>query len=71
MENTSSMYLYVNLNRDANYFFPVDSRDCMNSDPYEYKKTSARRWAQFIPIGMQNVLWKTYPEPPPPENVID
>ena len=33
MDNTSSMYLYMN--RDANFFFPANSRDCINSAPYE------------------------------------
>ena len=55
------MNLYVNLNRVANYFFPVENRDCMKSYPYEYRKMLARRWAQFIPIEMQTVWWKTFP----------
>ena len=37
MDKTSSMYLYVKLNRDANSFLPVESKDCINSASYEYK----------------------------------
>ena len=29
------MYLYVKLNRDASYFFPVESKDCMNTASYQ------------------------------------
>ena len=32
MDKTSSMYLFVKLNWDANRFLPVESKDCMNSD---------------------------------------
>ena len=31
MDKTSSMFLYMKLNRDANCFFLVESEDCMNS----------------------------------------
>ena len=31
MDKTSSMYLYVKLNWDANRFLPAESKDCMNS----------------------------------------
>ena len=34
MDNTSSMYLYVKLNWDANRFLPTESKDCMNSASY-------------------------------------
>ena len=61
MDNTSSMYLYVRLNRDATRFFPVESNDCMKYASYEYRKLSARRGAQFVPIGMPTVCWKTFP----------
>ena len=37
------MYLYVKLNWDAIFFFPVESKDCMNSASYEYRNMSARR----------------------------
>ena len=42
-------------------FFPVERKDCMNSASYEYRKMSARRRAQFVPIGMPTVCWKTFP----------
>ena len=37
-----SMYQLVRLNRNANCFFPVESKDCMNSASYEYRKISGR-----------------------------
>ena len=40
MDNMSTMYLYVKLNRDANRFLPVESKDCMNSASYEYRNMS-------------------------------
>ena len=46
------MYLYVKLNRDANRFLPAESKDCMNSDSYEYRNRSARRGAQLVPMGI-------------------
>ena len=55
------MYLYVKLNWDANFFFPAESKDCMNSASYEYRNMSARRGAQFVPIGMPTICWKTFP----------
>ena len=42
-------------------FFPVESKDCMNSASYEYRNVSARRGAQFVPIGMPTICWKTFP----------
>ena len=54
------MYLYVKLNRDASRFLPAESKDCMNSASYEYRKL-ARRGAQFVPMGMQIICWKTFP----------
>ena len=48
MDKTSSMYLYVKLNWDANRFLPAESKDCMNSASYEYRNMSARRGAQSI-----------------------
>ena len=41
MDKTSSMYLYVKLNWDANRFLPAESKDCMNSASYEYRNMSA------------------------------
>ena len=46
---------------DANFFFPVESKDCMNSASYEYRNMSARRGAQFVPIGKPTIRWKTFP----------
>ena len=61
IDNTSSMYLYVKLNWDANFFFPCESKDCMNSASYEYRNMSARSRAQFVPIGIPTICWKTFP----------
>ena len=61
MDNTSSMYVKVRLNRDSYCFFPVESKDCMKSASYKYRKMSARRGAQFVPIGMLTVCLKTFP----------
>ena len=33
----------------------------MNSASYEYRNMSARRRAQFVPIGMPTICWKTFP----------
>ena len=59
MDNMSSMYLYVKLNRDANRFLSVESKDCMNSA--SYRNMSARRGAQFVPMGMPIICWKVFP----------
>ena len=48
------MYLYVKLNWDASRFLPAESKDCMNFASYEYRNMSARRGAQFVPMGMQS-----------------
>jgi hypothetical protein len=32
-----------------------------NSDSYEYKNKSARRGAQFVPIGMPTTCWNSFP----------
>ena len=63
MENTSLMYLYVKLDLEGNRFLTVESNDCMNfaSYEYEYRKISARRGAQFVPMGMPIIYWKTFP----------
>ena len=39
---------------------PVYSKDCMKSASYEYRKMSADRGAQFVPV-MLIVCWKTFP----------
>ena len=36
----------------------------MNSASYEYRKMSAKRRAQFVPIGIPTVCWKTFPAKP-------
>ena len=54
------MYLYVKLNWDAIFFFPVESKDCINSASYEYRNMSARRGAQFVHIGMPTIYLKTF-----------
>ena len=56
MDNMSSMFLYVKLNWDSNRFLPVESKDCMNSASYEYRDMSARRGAQFVPMGMPKCI---------------
>ena len=55
------MYLYVKLNWDASRFLSTESKDCMNSASYEYRNMSARRGAQFVPMGMPIICWKTFP----------
>ena len=37
MDKTSSMYLYVKLNRDADCFIPVESKEGINSASYELR----------------------------------
>ena len=54
------MYLYVKLNWDANFFFPEESKDCMKSASYEYRNMSARRGAQFVPMGMPIICCKSW-----------
>ena len=46
----------MKLNWDANRFLPVESKDCMNSASYEYRNMSARRGAQFVPMGMPIIM---------------
>ena len=33
----------------------------MKSASYEYRKMLARKGAQFVPIGMPTICWKTFP----------
>ena len=61
MDKTSSMYLYVKLNWDANRFLPAERKDCMNYASHEYRNMSARRGAQFVPMGMPIICWKNFP----------
>ena len=58
MDKTSSIYLYVKLNWDANRFLPAESKDCMNSASYEYRNMSARWGAQFVQNYVhENIIW--------------
>ena len=43
------------------FYLPVESKDCINSASYGYRNMSARRGAQFVPIGMPTICWKTFP----------
>ena len=55
MVKTSSMYLYVKLNWDANCFLPTDSKYydiCFDM--------SASKGAQFVPMEMPIIYWKTF-----------
>ena len=61
MDKTSSMYLYVKLNRDANCFLPIESKDYINYASNEQRNMSARGGAQFVPIGIPTICWKTFP----------
>ena len=48
MDKTSSMYLYVKLNWDANRFLPAESNDCMSSASYESLSFDKNKtWGQF------------------------
>ena len=60
MDKASSMYQYAKLNRDANRFCPIESKNCMHSYSYEQRKLSASRRAQFVPTGMPTTCtcWK-------------
>ena len=58
MDKTSSMYLYVMLNWDANRFLPTESEDCMNSASYEYRNMSPRRGAQFEPMRVPIIFFE-------------
>ena len=64
MDKTSSMYLYVKLNRDANCCLPVESKDCINSPSYKLRNMSAKSGAQLVPIGMPIICRKTSPAKP-------
>ena len=64
MDKTSSMYLYVKLNWDANRFLPAESKDCMNSTSYEYRNMSAKltltRKGILTPTSLRNELRNCY-----------
>ena len=40
----------VRLNQDANCFFPIQSKDCMNSASYEDRKISVKRGHNSYPL---------------------
>ena len=61
MDKTSSMYLYVKLNRDFNCLPPVESKDCINATSLEKRNRLAKRGAQMVPIGIPTICWKTFP----------
>ena len=51
----------MKLNWDANFFFPVESKDCIKSASYEYSNLSARRGTQCplecrSPLRMSTVI---------------
>jgi hypothetical protein len=56
IDKMSSIYLYVKLKALASWIFLSFTSFWRNSDSYEYKIKSARRGAQFVPIGMPTTL---------------
>ena len=64
MDNTSSMYLYVKLNRDASRFLPAESKDGMNSASYEYRNMSTRREHRLCPWKCRLSGEKPFPRTP-------
>ena len=70
MDKTSSMYLYVKLNWDANRFLPAESKDCMNSASYEYRNMSARRRGTVCAHGNADYLLENL-SPEDHENVVN
>ena len=60
-ERTSSIYLKLKLDNLASLIFLFLTSVSRNSDSYENKKRSARRGAQFVPIGMLITCWKSLP----------
>ena len=55
IDNTSSMYLYVNLNWNASCFYPRESKVGMYSDSYE-KNVSSRSDAQLVSKGIPTIV---------------
>ena len=58
---SSSIYMYVKLKALASWIFLCFTRFWRNSDSYEYKNKSARRGAQFVPIGMPTTCRNSAP----------
>ena len=61
IDKTSSIYLYVKLKALASRIFLSFTSFWRNSDSYEYKNKSARRGAQFVPVGMPMTCWNSIP----------
>ena len=61
IDKTSSIYLYVKSKDLASWIFLSFTSFWRNSDSYEYKNKSARRGAQFAPIGMPTTCWNSIP----------
>ena len=61
IDKTSSIYLYVKLKALDSWIFLSFTSFGRNSDSYEYKNKSARRGAQFVPIGMPTTCWNSVP----------
>ena len=61
IDKTSSIYLYVKLKALASWIFLSFTSFWRKSDSYEYKNKSARRGAQFVPIGMPMTCWNSVP----------
>jgi hypothetical protein len=61
IDKTSSIYLYVKLKALASWIFLSFTSFWRNSNSYEYKNKSARRGAQFVPIGMPTTCWNSVP----------
>ena len=61
MNRTSSNYLYVRLNRAANFSCRLRAKSKKHSASHEQSNMSARRGAQLVPIGIPTICWKTIP----------
>ena len=51
----------VNCLKECALALTAESKDCMHSASYEYRNMSARRGAQFVPMGRPIICWKTFP----------
>jgi hypothetical protein len=57
---SESTYLPWNQRDRDNFLLFFLREPCMKSASYEYRKTSARKWAQLAPIGMMSANHNTY-----------
>ena len=65
MDKTSSMYLYVKLNRDANCFLPVESKHCINFASYMSREISRREEGHnLFPLEYRLSAGKPFPQKP-------